>query len=581
MSTCPSCSAETTDGARFCMACGQPLAAAPPCAACGAELAPEARFCTECGARVALGSPDRPGAVVDGAWHRPPGELARRIEPDAMRSAFAKLLPLLARTITVPAGSVGVTMLDGACSRVLPPGEQTAVDWLKDPLWTADRRTFHLVDLRPVPLRFTWPEVRAQVLLSVGSSPERLGRFINDVVRDADALTAQTLHARYRADVEQALQDALAATGGDLGRAQRQAEQALEARFGAATGLSFEVRLAQQHTDQRHDMQLEGPITSDAEPIELDLTLTVKGPRTPELPRAQLTAAAQRHARAHTLAELSTPEGVEALQQVLEAVAAEVLKEAHGGLALVDLRSVGGAWALAARAELARARAEVQLGREELAVDTDRAALEAEVQAVARRREELARELEAQRRTAAHTDAMDAGAEAHERAVQAAAQRDELAARARARQSEEHRQRAEDDAFADQKRREARLAELSAMAKLEAGISEREHRQKLDTVAAMAGRSEAEILALQATELADKQHGGAFAEALGKLADRGEARDQRVAEAYREAASAAKELAQTAMESHAKVAASRACPGCRTELPEGARFCKTCGTPTA
>ena len=132
----------------------------------------------------------------------------------------------------------------------------------------------------------------------------------------------------------------------------------------------------------------------------------------------------------------------------------------------------------------------------------------------------------------------------------------------------------------------------------------------------MGDRSEAQILALQATELADQQHGGAFAEALSKLADadavrrereradeRLDAKDARVMQlmervvsaaeereaatrtAYRDAADSTRLMAQTAVESHARVAAAKAamipCPGCGAELPAGAQFCGGCGSQLA
>ena len=46
-STCPSCSTEVPDGARFCFACGTALARS--CPSCGADAPPAARFCMSCG----------------------------------------------------------------------------------------------------------------------------------------------------------------------------------------------------------------------------------------------------------------------------------------------------------------------------------------------------------------------------------------------------------------------------------------------------------------------------------------------------------------------------------------------------
>jgi class 3 adenylate cyclase/tetratricopeptide (TPR) repeat protein len=62
---CPSCSHENRDGARFCEACGEPMAFA--CIDCGAELRPGARFCDRCGTAVAAGrkATPTPSATVN------------------------------------------------------------------------------------------------------------------------------------------------------------------------------------------------------------------------------------------------------------------------------------------------------------------------------------------------------------------------------------------------------------------------------------------------------------------------------------------------------------------------------------
>jgi membrane protease subunit (stomatin/prohibitin family) len=47
---CASCQTTNPAGAKFCMSCGQPMAAPTPhCTACGTELPPGARFCGNCG----------------------------------------------------------------------------------------------------------------------------------------------------------------------------------------------------------------------------------------------------------------------------------------------------------------------------------------------------------------------------------------------------------------------------------------------------------------------------------------------------------------------------------------------------
>jgi len=53
---CPRCDGENPDGARFCMACGNPFFA--PCPECGTELPAQARFCLSCGHQLGEAVPD-------------------------------------------------------------------------------------------------------------------------------------------------------------------------------------------------------------------------------------------------------------------------------------------------------------------------------------------------------------------------------------------------------------------------------------------------------------------------------------------------------------------------------------------
>ncbi len=52
LAACPHCSARLASGARFCAACGKPVAAAKPnfCTGCGAPVPAGSRFCPGCGA---------------------------------------------------------------------------------------------------------------------------------------------------------------------------------------------------------------------------------------------------------------------------------------------------------------------------------------------------------------------------------------------------------------------------------------------------------------------------------------------------------------------------------------------------
>ena len=182
--------------------------------------------------------PEGPGYVVDGEWHRAPGELVRKVPGNALRSAFSRLSPgldwsaflrgtlaekmldtLLSRTIRIPMGSVGVVTKDGLCVRILPPGEQTIPGLLRD-LATGDlgaggvleralgpeRVSLYLVDRRPVPLSFTVESstgsgtrtLQATTLVSVDADRDALSAFLNEVVGDREALSAEDLYVRFR-----------------------------------------------------------------------------------------------------------------------------------------------------------------------------------------------------------------------------------------------------------------------------------------------------------------------------------------------------------------------------------------------
>src|SRR5262245_32999209 len=59
---CPHCQHENREGARFCAACGSPLAS--PCSACGRQPPPGAAFCDHCGTRFAGAVPATPSASL-------------------------------------------------------------------------------------------------------------------------------------------------------------------------------------------------------------------------------------------------------------------------------------------------------------------------------------------------------------------------------------------------------------------------------------------------------------------------------------------------------------------------------------
>ncbi|MEZ4238235.1 MAG: zinc ribbon domain-containing protein [Myxococcota bacterium] len=127
------------------------------------------------------------------------------------------------------------------------------------------------------------------------------------------------------------------------------------------------------------------------------------------------------------------------------------------------------------------------------------------------------------------------------------------------------------------------------MTELDAKVADQEQRHRLERMSALAGQSEGQMLAMQAADLAGKEHGGAFAEALGKLADGEQARRERERADAAAAASAEalRDLAKASIEAGAKVASAKAaapaavvCPGCGATLSPGTRFCGGCGTAT-
>jgi class 3 adenylate cyclase/predicted ATPase len=72
---CPACTAENSDGAKFCNECGQPLALR--CPGCGTPHGPGQKFCEECGTPLAASAtaPSGPGAAVAAASHASDAEL--------------------------------------------------------------------------------------------------------------------------------------------------------------------------------------------------------------------------------------------------------------------------------------------------------------------------------------------------------------------------------------------------------------------------------------------------------------------------------------------------------------------------
>jgi class 3 adenylate cyclase/tetratricopeptide (TPR) repeat protein len=84
--TCPSCSADTPAGAKFCMSCGTALATR--CSSCGTDLPAGAAFCFSCGAKVGEPAPaarePAPEPAADSGLRRYiPSELLNKLEAAA------------------------------------------------------------------------------------------------------------------------------------------------------------------------------------------------------------------------------------------------------------------------------------------------------------------------------------------------------------------------------------------------------------------------------------------------------------------------------------------------------------------
>jgi predicted amidophosphoribosyltransferase len=52
MIECPKCHAQVPADARFCNACGAPVATAATCPGCKADVKPGAKFCASCGRKI-------------------------------------------------------------------------------------------------------------------------------------------------------------------------------------------------------------------------------------------------------------------------------------------------------------------------------------------------------------------------------------------------------------------------------------------------------------------------------------------------------------------------------------------------
>lgn len=257
---CPSCGARNDAGASFCSACGASTMPHAQCPSCASLNPVGHKFCNRCGGsleRAGWAGDVATGGVVDGVWERAGDELIRRVDPEDARRFLG------ARTVRVPAGTVGVVLVDGVVERVLPPGERTTLglfERIASFFLGRDRTAFYLVDQRPFPVPFvvqtrpgaTGQTVKSQVLVTFTlprGDHDALARFIANVLGPRPAFTAGDLYNLVRPDVVRVAQEALErAAAGDGELSYPDAEAAirvgLAALVGPRYGLTVDATLA-------------------------------------------------------------------------------------------------------------------------------------------------------------------------------------------------------------------------------------------------------------------------------------------------------------------------------------------------
>ncbi len=108
MTTCSACGTENAPDARFCSACGAPLAVV--CAECGTPLPEGARFCPACGASVADAgiAPANERKLVTVLFADVTGSttLGERLDPEQLREVFDTYFSAMREEIEAEGGTV-------------------------------------------------------------------------------------------------------------------------------------------------------------------------------------------------------------------------------------------------------------------------------------------------------------------------------------------------------------------------------------------------------------------------------------------------------------------------------------------
>lgn len=269
--TCTRCGTANDEGAKFCEGCGGSMAAQVNCPTCNAMNPLGRKFCTRCGGSLehaGWGEAAPPGAVTDGVWERGGDELIRRVDPDEARRFLGT------RTVRVPAGTVGVVLVDGVVDRVLSAGERTSVSLFERvaSFFTGRERTaFYLVDQRPFPVPYvvrtrpsaTGEVVKTQVLVTFmlpKGDRGALAQFIGNVVGAKPSVSTGDLYNLLRPDVVRVTQHVLEreAASGDVSYPDAEAEirRQLETAIAARYGLTVDVTLAPLTTVASLDLHL-------------------------------------------------------------------------------------------------------------------------------------------------------------------------------------------------------------------------------------------------------------------------------------------------------------------------------------
>ncbi len=258
---CARCGTRDNASSSFCAACGASLAPQIHCPSCNTQNALGQSFCTRCGGSLEhagwnAAASAAPGAVIDGVWERGGDELVRRVDPEDARRFLG------GRTVRVPAGTVGIVVVDGVVERVLPPGEQTSLgvfERIASFFLRRERTAFYLVDQRPFPVPFvvtTRPgssghALKSQVLVTFTlpkGDRNALAMFLANVVGERPSYAMGELYNLLRPEVariaQAALERAVASGDVDYAAAEVAIRSELAALVGPRYGLTVDATLA-------------------------------------------------------------------------------------------------------------------------------------------------------------------------------------------------------------------------------------------------------------------------------------------------------------------------------------------------